>query len=169
MQRRLKSQCTVCVTDLTPCGHTKSIAHTAVVNRSCVVMHNSMCAKLMPESFQCTLRIFFETLNITRVTQMQVEGLRNEYNRVTSGTNSKTSSNPGQSSTDEVSQLKQEAQALQVGVPQTATPTIVQFDEIMPCQISQKQHAYCYRGTVTLQAFTISDIVITCNSHQSMS
>ncbi|KAL3158145.1 hypothetical protein ABBQ32_011740 [Trebouxia sp. C0010 RCD-2024] len=39
----------------------------------------------------------------------QVEGLRNEYNRVTSGSNSSAS----QSGSDDVSQLRQEAQKLQ--------------------------------------------------------
>ena len=44
---------------------------------------------------------------------LQVEGLRNEYNRVTSGASPKTSSSVG---TDDVSQLRQEAQQLQACV-----------------------------------------------------
>lgn len=63
---------------------------------------------------------------------MQVEGLRNEYDRVTSGTNPKTSSSAGQSSTDEVSRLKQEAQTLQVGIAKClplTTSTTVHYDK----------------------------------------
>ena len=44
---------------------------------------------------------------------LQVEGLRNEYNRVTSGANPKASSSTGQSGSDDVSQLRQQAQQLQ--------------------------------------------------------
>ena len=47
---------------------------------------------------------------------LQVEGLRNEYNRVTSGASSKTSSSVGHSGTKDVSQLQQEAQQLQASV-----------------------------------------------------
>ena len=49
-------------------------------------------------------------------TCLQVEGLRNEYNRVTSESGSKASSAAGQSSSGEVSQLKQETQDLHVGI-----------------------------------------------------
>lgn len=52
----------------------------------------------------------------TRHITLQVEGLRNEYNRVTSGASPKTTSSVGQSGTDDVSQLRQEAQQLQVSV-----------------------------------------------------
>ena len=45
--------------------------------------------------------------------KLQVEGLRNEYNRVTSGASPKTSSNVSQSGGDHVSQPRQEAQQLQ--------------------------------------------------------
>lgn len=55
----------------------------------------------------------FQSANVPNLHTLapQVEGLRNEYNRVTSGSNSKTGSGA-----DDVSQLRQEAQQLQASL-----------------------------------------------------